>query len=82
MQPQEKHPTENENISELPKMKSACVCGGDSQYKSKDQLEARYQCPMHCEDNKTYNQEGKCPVCNMQLVKVDLDIQGDRSINM
>jgi hypothetical protein len=28
---------------------------------------------MSCEGNKIYNQPGKCPVCNMQLVIVGFD---------
>ncbi|MFV0267015.1 MAG: copper-transporting P-type ATPase [Draconibacterium sp.] len=28
----------------------------------------KYVCPMHCEGDKTYNQPGDCPVCNMHLV--------------
>jgi len=73
----EDHPlNENENITERHKIDSLCGCGGNNQHKSKDQLEAKYQCPMHCEENKTYNQPGECPVCNMQMARVDLDIQG------
>jgi len=26
-----------------------------------------YQCPMECEGDKTYEKEGKCPVCKMKL---------------
>lgn len=26
-----------------------------------------YKCPMDCEDGKTYNEEGSCPVCKMDL---------------
>ncbi|MAU27423.1 MAG: hypothetical protein CMH48_00110 [Muricauda sp.] len=26
-----------------------------------------YQCPMDCEDGKTYHKEGSCPVCKMAL---------------
>lgn len=26
-----------------------------------------YQCPMDCEKGKTYEKEGKCPVCGMDL---------------
>ncbi|PQJ75169.1 heavy metal-binding domain-containing protein [Polaribacter gangjinensis] len=26
-----------------------------------------YQCPMKCEDEKTYDKEGTCPVCKMKL---------------
>lgn len=28
-----------------------------------------YYCPMHCEENKTYDKPGNCPVCGMHLVK-------------
>jgi len=28
---------------------------------------ATFQCPMDCEDGKTYEKEGKCPVCKMDL---------------
>jgi Cu2+-exporting ATPase len=33
-----------------------------------------YACPMMCEGDKTYPQSGQCPVCNMNLVKIDNDI--------
>jgi Cu+-exporting ATPase len=29
-----------------------------------------YYCPMKCEGEKTYEQSGNCPVCNMKLVSV------------
>lgn len=32
--------------------------------------EVRYKCPMDCEDDKTYDSPGNCPVCNMKLVPV------------
>lgn len=32
--------------------------------------ETRYGCPMRCEGDKTYDQPGNCPVCNMKLVPV------------
>lgn len=32
---------------------------------------AKYQCPMKCEGNKTYNKPGKCPVCGMNLKKIN-----------
>jgi hypothetical protein len=31
------------------------------------QVAAVYQCPMDCEKGKTYEKEGKCPVCGMDL---------------
>jgi len=30
-----------------------------------------YQCPMDCENGKTYGKEGDCPVCKMDLKKVE-----------
>jgi Cu2+-exporting ATPase len=33
----------------------------------------KYYCPMKCEGDKTYDQPGDCPVCNMHLVAVDGD---------
>lgn len=30
----------------------------------------QYYCPMHCEQDKTYNKAGDCPVCGMHLEKV------------
>jgi hypothetical protein len=32
---------------------------------------AKYQCPMKCEGEKTYDKPGQCPVCNMDLEKVE-----------
>jgi hypothetical protein len=34
------------------------------------QSSGKYYCPMKCEGDKTYDQPGKCPVCNMNLVPV------------
>lgn len=30
----------------------------------------KYQCPMDCEKGKTYLKEGICPVCKMDLIKI------------
>jgi protein SCO1 len=30
----------------------------------------KYQCPMKCEGEKTYDSAGKCPVCKMDMEKV------------
>jgi hypothetical protein len=32
-------------------------------------MAAEYQCPMDCEEGKTYDKEGTCPVCKMDLKK-------------
>ena len=36
----------------------------------KETTAAVYQCPMKCEEDKTYTAKGKCPVCNMNLKEV------------
>ena len=64
---------EQENISEGPKKNSDFRLVMNNQYKSKEPQETKYQCPMNCEGNKTYNQPGECPVCSMQLVIVGID---------
>lgn len=33
--------------------------------------EVAYQCPMQCEGEKTYDKEGNCPSCGMELEKVE-----------
>lgn len=30
-----------------------------------------YQCPMDCEEGKTYVEPGTCPTCKMDLVEVE-----------
>ena len=67
------HQNELGSISEGHRMNVSCGCGANIKHKSKDQQETKYQCPMNCEGNKTYNQPGECPVCNMQLVIVGID---------
>ena len=37
-----------------------------------------YQCPMNCEEGKTYDEEGKCPVCKMDLKKMEGKQDGDK----
>lgn len=32
---------------------------------------AHYQCSMKCEGEKMYDKPGSCPVCNMNLQKVE-----------
>ena len=40
-----------------------------------------YQCPMDCENGKTYDEEGKCPVCGMELKKVEDEHDSDSGLN-
>lgn len=37
--------------------------------------EEKYYCPMKCEGDKTYDEPGDCPVCNMHLVPVGEQVQ-------
>lgn len=39
----------------------------DSHDHSEDMAAAVYQCPMKCEGEKTYAEEGTCPECKMKL---------------
>lgn len=52
-------------------------CGSNSSENKKENTaieqtgNAKYQCPMKCEGEKTYDKPGQCPVCNMDLEKVE-----------
>jgi Heavy metal binding domain len=53
----------------------ACNSGGDSKKTTSasgnDSHAHSYRCPMNCEKGKTYDKEGKCPVCGMNLEHYD-----------
>jgi len=36
---------------------------------------SEYECPMRCEDGKTYDEEGTCPVCKMNLRAMESNIE-------
>lgn len=38
---------------------------------SEESATVQYQCPMKCEGDKKYDRPGSCPVCNMDLEKVE-----------
>lgn len=40
--------------------------------KEDDHVHTAYQCPMDCEKGKTYTDAGNCPVCKMELKKVEV----------
>ncbi|MEZ4795652.1 MAG: heavy metal-binding domain-containing protein [Flavobacteriaceae bacterium] len=42
-------------------------------------MAAEYQCPMDCEEGKTYDKEGACPVCKMDLKKKEGESATDDS---
>ncbi|WP_405606635.1 heavy metal-binding domain-containing protein [Polaribacter sp. Asnod1-A03] len=51
------------------------ACKSEKKEDKKEQISteeneiAKYQCPMKCEGEKTYDKKGKCAVCEMKLVK-------------
>ncbi len=45
--------------------------GGEKENTEQSNESGIYQCPMKCEGDKTYKQPGQCPVCNMDLEKVE-----------
>jgi transcription initiation factor IIE alpha subunit len=44
---------------------------------SSEMAMATYQCPMKCEGDKTYDKQGSCPKCNMDLKKVEVEESND-----
>lgn len=44
-------------------------CNSNSSKKGQEEA-TLYECPMHCEGDKTYDEPGSCPVCKMDLVPV------------
>lgn len=42
-----------------------------SEEPKKEIAHADYQCPMDCENRKIYHESGNCPVCKMDLVKIE-----------
>jgi len=50
-------------------------CGSNTSESDREKTEqtanAMYQCPMDCEEGKTYDKPGQCPVCNMDLKEVE-----------
>ncbi|MDZ4846188.1 MAG: heavy metal-binding domain-containing protein [Chitinophagales bacterium] len=53
----------------------ASCASGNSESKNENATEqtasAKYQCPMKCEGEKTYDKPGQCPVCNMDLKRLE-----------
>ncbi|MEO8772771.1 MAG: SCO family protein [Gelidibacter sp.] len=44
------------------------ACKNDTSKSSEETV--LYECPMHCEGDKTYDEPGSCPVCKMDLVPI------------
>lgn len=51
-------------------MLSAIIGISGSCSSSEKEEKPEYQCPMKCEGSKTYDKEGQCPVCEMDLEEV------------
>ncbi|MBI1228200.1 MAG: hypothetical protein GC192_23400 [Bacteroidetes bacterium] len=53
---------------------SLAACGGDHQHNQSEntgkEYTSAYVCPMHCEGSGS-DQPGKCPVCEMDYVKLE-----------
>ena len=50
------------------------ICCGTSEKKEGKTEEAKtdvYTCPMKCNNGQTYDKAGNCPVCEMELEKVN-----------
>ena len=47
-------------------MFTACVSEG-TEVQEQTAERTVYHCPMDCEDGKTYDEPGQCPVCEMDL---------------
>lgn len=43
----------------------------NSEKKANTDLTEMYQCPMQCEGDKTYHEEGSCPICKMDLKPIE-----------
>lgn len=55
-------------------------CSSDSS--STEHEKGKYLCPMTCEEDKTYEKAGACPVCNMDLEKQkDIGNEQGRHVN-
>ena len=39
----------------------------------------KYICPMNCEDGKTYDKPGSCPVCHMDLEPMKAEVEANKS---
>lgn len=66
---------ENKDTEDLEPIEEEVYYGSDKneirEEEQPDNITAIYYCPKHCEGDKTYNEPGNCPVCNMLLLKTD-----------
>lgn len=52
---------------------TSCSSGGEAKTEqNSDAKKLAYACPMQCEGEKVYAQEGSCAVCEMELEQVEV----------
>ncbi len=54
---------------------------GDEQGADSGEVMEGYQCPMDCEHGKLYDEPGSCPVCKMDLKKINKNIESENVMN-
>jgi len=50
-------------------------CKSEKKEEKKEMATAVYQCPMDCEDGKSYTEPGSCPVCKMDLKEKEVSME-------
>ena len=64
---------ENNKSAEREKTENHEHGDSDKEMEHSEIAAAEYQCPMKCEGEKTYHEQGSCPVCKMDLKEVKKD---------
>lgn len=54
-------------------------CKSEKKEEKKEIATVVYQCPMDCEDGKSYTEEGQCPVCKMDLKSKEIKIEEEHT---
>ncbi|PID69749.1 MAG: hypothetical protein CR989_00115 [Flavobacteriales bacterium] len=58
---------------------SACKSDKKEEFKVEEKTKVAdnvvYQCPMDCEDGKSYTKPGTCPVCKMDLKEKEVNLE-------
>ena len=52
-------------------LSTGCGNSGDATEEHHPHEHSHYQCPMDCEEGKTYEEPGTCPVCKMDLAETE-----------
>ena len=50
-------------------------CKSEKKVEKKEVAVVVYQCPMDCEDGKSYTEVGSCPVCKMDLKEKKVSLE-------